>query len=84
MILGANPEEYQPSESEILLCEVGNRIKEIKDSNPTGSIRKTVSGHSQLPTKIKFRKFDVIHMDVMGSGRFFYISNMEELKFSLY
>ena len=84
VILGANPREYQPSESEIMLCETGNRIKEIRDSNPAEIIRETVRGHSHLPKKIKFSRYEVIHMDVMGSGRFFYISNIEELKFNLY
>lgn len=84
VILGANPEEYQPSESEIMLYEVGNRIKEIKENNSVQDIKEQIGSHSGLPKKIRFRKFDVIHIDVMGSGRFFYISNIEELKFRLY
>jgi len=83
-ILGARPQEYQPSESEIMLCETGSRIKEIADNNSASSIREVLRGHSRLPKKIKFRKFEVIHMDVMGSGRFFYISNIEEIQFKLY
>ncbi len=47
-------------------------------------IRETVRQKMHWSGRIKFSKFSVIHFDVMGSGRFFYISSIEEVKFSLY
>jgi hypothetical protein len=84
VILGANPREYEPSFEELILSEIGSRIQIIRENNQQQEIHEIAKQKMRWPQKIKFRKFSVIHIDVMGSGRFFYISNIEEVKFSLY
>lgn len=84
MILGANPKEYKPTYEELMLCEIGNRIQIIKENYLQTEIREIVIQKMHWSGKIKFSKFSVIHMDVMGSGRFFYISSIGKVKFRLY
>jgi len=83
IILGANPDEYIPSLDEAMLCEIGCNIQEIYLREDSQSIRKTLKTSKQNVRRIVFKKFSVIHYDVMGSGRFFYIGNIENVKFNL-
>lgn len=71
IVLGANPKEYKPSNEELILNEIGNRIKSIVDKN----IDQTDEEHKTL----HYKNFTVTHVDVMGSGRFFYIEQIEEV-----
>ena len=84
MILGANPKEYNPSFEEVMLCEAGTRIHEIMQKNSKSDIKRFAKRRVGLSNYIKFKKFSVIHSDVMGSGRFFYIATIEDVKFKLY
>ena len=83
VILGANPEEYRPSEEELMLGEVGDRIADIvKNSGKTK--RKKILKDAKIRTrKIKYTKFTFIHMDVMGSGRLFYVDTMYKTRINL-
>lgn len=42
-----------------------------------------IFSHSQLFKKIEYKKFSFIHMDVMGSGRFFYVDSIDTVKVDL-
>jgi hypothetical protein len=81
VVLGANPKEYNPSTYELLLCDVGNRLQIIKETNQPMEIRKAVNHKIHHSGRIKFTRFSIIHYDVMGSGRFFYIGSIENVKF---
>ena len=75
--IGADPEQYYPSEEEILASELGKMIQGIIDSNSKieiENIKKEDGINSQTLTynEIYFR-----HVDVMGSGRFFYAEKKE-------
>lgn len=84
MVLGANPKEYEPSFDELLLCEVGTRIQSIKENNSLTDIKTVSKDEIGWSKTIKFKKYSVVHYDVMGSGRFFYIGIIEDVKFKLY
>ena len=83
MILGAREKEYIPSEDEILLSETGNRIRKIITSESKKEIKRLLQGkHGEL-RELKYMMFTFTHVDVMGSGRFFYVNTIEKVKISL-
>ena len=84
VILGANEKEYEPSYEELMLCEIGSRINLIRETYSVAEVQELASGIKLKPGKIRFKKFGVVHYDVMGSGRFFYISSVDEIRFDLY
>jgi hypothetical protein len=76
-ILGARPREYFPTEEELILSEIGTRIvKIIYSSDQAGLTSVILKKHGH----IKFVEFTFTHVDVMGSGRFFYVDTMREVK----
>ena len=75
--LGADPDQYYPSEEEILVSELGKMIKSIIDSNSRkdiDNIKKKDGIKSQI---LIFNEIYFRHVDVMGSGRFFYAEKMK-------
>lgn len=84
MILGANPREYEPTYEEILLCEVGNRIRTLHQNFSPKELQKQARCRVAFSNTIHYKGFSVTHIDVMGSGRFFYIDTIEEVSFKLY
>lgn len=83
IVLGAQEKEYLPSEDELLLGEIGERILEIKNSLEKVRIKKIIKKGKAKIRNIKFLKFTFIHYDVMGSGRFFYVDSIEKIKSNL-
>lgn len=84
MILGANPREYEPTYEEILLCEIGKRIRILHQNFSPKELRKRARRRVGFLNTIHYKDFSVTHSDVMGSGRFFYIDTIEEVSFKLY
>jgi hypothetical protein len=80
VVLGANPEDYQPTEDELLLGEIGDRIHEIATNFPESEIKVKLNKAKIRKRKIRYTRFSFIHMDVMGSGRFFYVASIDEVK----
>ena len=78
MILGANPKEYRPSRSELLLAEVGKMINYILDNNSPENIKNQLDTINAYVLSLDYKVFSFIHYDVMGSERFFYIGDIEE------
>ncbi|MHA1683417.1 MAG: hypothetical protein ACTSUE_20935 [Promethearchaeota archaeon] len=72
LILGAEEREYVPSEPEILLSEVGRRIEIILNTFSKEKIIEYTSLHNVGNKEIRFTRINYYHVDVMGSGRFFY------------
>jgi hypothetical protein len=84
MVLGARPDEYIPSKEELLLSEAGKRIRTIAGEEGSGKLRAILKKHKLKKKKIKYREFTIVHMDVMGSGRYYYVEEIEKVKFKLY
>ncbi len=70
--LGADPEEYRPSESELIWAVVGERVATVAAGIDAAALRAAAPPDVALP--LTYPVFDVRHVDVMGSGRFFYVS----------
>lgn len=70
--LGAEPNEYVPSDEELLISEVGERIRGVVEETPQ---RQLVSRLNRIGVSERFIEYNAVviyHADVMGSGRFFY------------
>lgn len=83
IVLGGKEKEYQPSEYELLLGEIGERILDVINNNDKKRIRELLKSQKIRVRKINFAKFTFIHYDVMGSGRFFYIDSIIKIEASL-
>ena len=72
IVIGADPSQYYPSEEELLLSEIGKMIKLIIDSNSKEKIDFFRKSEEIKPQTIEFDEIIFRHVDVMGSGRFFF------------
>ncbi len=75
--LGAEPREYVPSDPELIAAELGARVEAVLAALPPE--RRLVEARNVwLRYPFTYRAFGFRHVDVMGSGRFFYASPPEE------
>ena len=74
IILGGPDEEYVPSDEELILGEIGERLKAISLTADRDSLRRWCEKPGGRTTGIDIIRFEFWHADVMGSGRFFYVS----------
>ena len=72
--LGADPREYIPSDSELLTGELGNRIGRFIANSTPQEMADILSANTLHDLTAEYNRFDFRHVDVMGSGRFFYAS----------
>lgn len=70
--LGADPKEYVPSDPELMVSEIGDRISHIVLNTNSAELAKIVKKQGIKARKIHYMRFTFRHVDVMGSGRFFY------------
>ncbi len=70
--LGADPDQYYPSEEEILVSELGKMIKNVICSNSKKVVDKFKKRDGINSQTLIFNEIYFRHVDVMGSGRFFY------------
>lgn len=75
LLLGAKPNQYQPSGEELVLAEIGNRIKGITKRTPREILKEYIEKERIQRDKIEYHSFTFTHVDVMGSGRFYYASD---------
>lgn len=75
--IGADPDQYYPSEEELLVSELGKMIKEIINSNSKKTLAKFKKKNKINSHILKFNEIYFRHVDVMGSGRFFYAEKKE-------
>jgi len=82
--LGANLKQYTPSEEEVIVSELGKMIKniiEVYSEKEINEYKKEEKIKSQI---IEFNEIYFRHVDVMGSGRYFYAEKKEQkVKFRL-
>ncbi|MDH3232398.1 MAG: hypothetical protein OEQ29_02655 [Alphaproteobacteria bacterium] len=72
--LGANAREYRPTDAELLLAVVGNRIRSLVRRGSLGEITSVLARTGIKTGQISYHQFDFRHADVMGAGRYFYAS----------
>ena len=72
ILLGANHKQYYPSEEELLISELGKMIKDIFDSNLKKTLEKFKKKNKIITQTLQYNEICFRHVDVMGSGRFFY------------
>lgn len=83
MVLGAQPREYRPSVDELMASEVGDRLAKIIDDHRKEDLIDFFGSEHLNPIDLEYVHFDFIHVDVMGSGRFFYVQSFGTVKLSL-
>lgn len=70
--LGADPQEYRPSDPELVAAEAGDRLAAAlngADDATKAAVSAAVGGDAS------YKRFDYRVVDVMGSGRYFYASS---------
>jgi len=72
--LGANTREYRPSDAELLLSIVGNRIRSVVRRGSLGQVNATLVKTGIKVEQISYHHFEFRHADVIGAGRYFYSS----------
>jgi hypothetical protein len=72
--LGADEQQYKPSDAELVAAEAGDRLSAAL----TGADQATKDAVTAVlgpdPGVRAYKRFDYRHSDVMGSGRYFYAS----------
>lgn len=74
MPLGADEHEFVPSDEELLAAELGTRISAFVKDLSREEILGAWKGSHIHPPRVEYDQFTFRHVDVMGSGRFFYAS----------
>ena len=77
--IGADSDQYYPSEEEILVSELGKMLKNIVESNSKREIEKIMLKEGVESQKIEFSEIIFRHVDVMGSGRYFYADKAKDV-----
>lgn len=77
LALGADLREYVPSDEELLAAELGQRIVALLDGAEAEAVARIWAAAGRDGYKAAFTTFDFRHVDVMGSGRFFYAALSE-------
>jgi len=70
--IGANIDQYYPSEEELLVSELGKIIQNIAINTPEEQLANYKGVNHITIKKLSFYEIYFRHVDVMGSGRFFY------------
>jgi len=70
--IGADLDQYYPSEEELLVSELGKMILRLSESYSKQQMKILKLKHKIKSQQIRFFEISFRHVDVMGSGRFFY------------
>jgi hypothetical protein len=76
--LGADSQEYRPSNAELLAAEAGDRLAAALQGADEATKAAIATTLGDAPEARVYRRFDYRHSDVMGSGRYFYASKPKE------
>lgn len=76
--LGADPQEYRPSDAELVAAEAGDRLSVALQGADDATKAAIAAALGDAPEARIYRRFDYRHSDVMGSGRYFYASKPRE------
>jgi hypothetical protein len=72
--LGADAEEYVPSDAELVAAEAGKRLAGLLSGGDAATREVVDAVLGPDPAARSYKRFDFRHVDVLGSGRFFYAS----------
>ena len=82
--IGADPDQYYPSDEEILVSELGKMVYRIIQMHSKEEIERIKVKDGIKSQIISFNEIKFRHVDVMGSGRFFYADKIDkEVKFEI-
>ncbi len=70
--IGADLDQYYPSDEELIVSELGKRITQLIESYSKQQLRTLKLIYKIMSQQILFFEISFRHVDVMGSGRFFY------------
>jgi len=70
--LGADEDQYYPSEDEMLASELGKLILQVTNSYSKLQMKTLKLKHQIETQRFSYHEITFRHVDVMGSGRFFY------------
>lgn len=76
--LGADPQEYNPSDAELVAAEAGDRLSAALNGADDGTKASVAAALGDSPEARVYRRFDYRSVDVMGSGRYVYASKPKE------
>lgn len=76
--LGADAQEYRPSDAELVAAEAGDRLSAALQGADDATKAAVTTALGDAPEARVYRRFDFRHSDVMGSGRYFYASKPRE------
>lgn len=71
--LGANAQQYVPSDAELVAAEAGDRLAAAL-SGADAATKSAVAAVLADPASRSYKRFDYRHVDALGSGRYFYSS----------
>jgi len=78
--IGADFSQFYPSDEELITSQLGKMIEEIVNSHSREEFEKVKEQEGIKSQKIEFNEIYFRHVDVMGSGRFFYAEKRPETK----
>ncbi len=70
--IGADQFQYYPSEEELVVSELGKMILQLIESYSKQQLKTLKLRYKIEPQQIRFFEITFRHINVMGSGRFFY------------
>ena len=70
--IGADVDQYYPSEDKLLVSELGKLITQITESYSKQQMKTLKLKHQIKSQRFSYHEITFRHVDVMGSGRFFY------------
>ena len=70
--IGADADQYYPSDDELLVSELGKLIIQVTESYSQQQMRTLKLRHQIKSQQFTYHEITFRHVDVMGSGRFFY------------
>ncbi|HOY77772.1 MAG TPA: hypothetical protein PLN33_08190 [Hyphomonadaceae bacterium] len=76
--LGADPQEYNPSDAELVAAEAGDRLSAALRGADDATKAAVAATLGDAPEARVYRRFDYRGVDVMGSGRYVYASKPKE------
>jgi len=77
-ILGAPEDEYIPSEAALIVSELGKLIQNVMFNSPRKDFEDYKKKNDIQDQELIYQEIEFDHMDVMGSGRFFYAHRVKE------
>lgn len=76
--LGADEDQYFPSDDELLVSELGKLILQVIESYSKPQMKILKLNHQLESQRFSYHEITFRHVDVMGSGRFFYAEKVRK------